>query len=48
MILVLASFIMGRIGSTCKPDQYLQYIYMLFPSFSLGYGLIKVTFCLSP
>ena len=42
MFLIMASFIMGRISSTCTADQNLQYIYMLLPAFSVGYGFVKV------
>ena len=42
MFLVMASFIMGRVSSTCHADQKLQYIYMLLPAFSVGYGFVKV------
>ncbi len=46
MILVMASFIMGRIPATCEVDGKLQGFYMLLPSYSLGYGFIKVNYAL--
>jgi hypothetical protein len=42
MFLIMASFIMGRVDSTCKADKSLQYIWMLLPSYSVGYGFVKV------
>jgi hypothetical protein len=42
MFLIMASFIMGRVDSTCEADKSLQYIWMLLPSFSVGYGFVKV------
>lgn len=44
MVLVLASFIMSQISSTCEANEGLKYIYFLFPGYSLGNGLVDLAF----
>ena len=44
MILMIASLIMSQISSTCRADQSLRYVWRLLPGFSLGNGLIALSF----
>ena len=44
MVLVLASFIMGLVKSTCEANKDLQYVFLLFPGYALGNGLIDLSF----
>ena len=43
MILLLASFIMQQIESTCKADRALRFIYRFLPGYSLGNGLLQLS-----
>jgi ATP-binding cassette, subfamily A (ABC1), member 3 len=44
MILVIASFVMGFIGDTCRVDRGMRFLYRLFPGFALGNGLLQLSF----
>jgi ABC-type Na+ transport system ATPase subunit NatA len=44
MVLMIASFIMGQVETTCRADEGLKYIYRLLPGFSLGNGLLQLAF----
>lgn len=44
MILVLASFIMRLVEATCEVNDDLQYLFMFFPGYALGTGLIDLSF----
>eukprot|EP01138_Halocafeteria_seosinensis_P013541 gb/GECG01013830.1/.p1 GENE.gb/GECG01013830.1/~~gb/GECG01013830.1/.p1 ORF type:complete len:1624 (+),score=205.04 gb/GECG01013830.1/:1-4872(+) len=44
MILVLASFIMAQLSSTCEADEALRYIYLFLPGYALGMGLVDLSF----
>ena len=43
MILLLASFIMQQIESTCKADRALRFVYRFLPGYSLGNGLLQLS-----
>ena len=43
VILLLASFIMQQIPSTCKADRGLRFVYRLIPGYSLGNGLLQLS-----
>jgi ABC-type multidrug transport system ATPase subunit len=43
MILLIASFIMQQIDSTCDADRGLRYIYRFLPGYSLGNGLLQLS-----
>ena len=42
-ILMLASFIMSQATDTCQVDGYMQYIYNVFPGYSLGNALLNLS-----
>ncbi len=42
LFLIMASFILGFIPSTCEANKGLQYIFNLLPSYALGKGLVNV------
>ena len=44
MILMIASLIMSQVSSTCRADESLRYVWRLLPGFSLGNGLITLSF----
>ena len=44
MILVLASFIMSQVDATCDVNQNLEYIFLFFPGYALGNGLVDLSF----
>ena len=44
LILVIVSFVLGLITDTCQINDSLRYIFMLFPGFALGNGLLQVSF----
>lgn len=43
VILLLASFVMQQIDSTCPADSALRFVYRLMPGFSLGNGLLQLS-----
>ena len=43
LVLLLASFIMHQIPSTCKADRSLRFVYRLIPGYSLGNGLLRLS-----
>eukprot|EP01138_Halocafeteria_seosinensis_P011391 gb/GECG01011634.1/.p1 GENE.gb/GECG01011634.1/~~gb/GECG01011634.1/.p1 ORF type:complete len:2040 (+),score=216.84 gb/GECG01011634.1/:1-6120(+) len=43
LVLLLASFIMHQIPSTCKADRALRFVYRLIPGYSLGNGLLRLS-----
>jgi len=44
MILMIASFIMGQVETTCRADEGLRFVYRLLPGFSFGNGLLQLSF----
>lgn len=44
LILVIASFVMSFIQSTCEADKTLRFFYRLLPGFALGNGLLQLSF----
>lgn len=44
MILMIASLIMSQVESTCRADQVLRFFYRLLPGYSLGNGLVSLSF----
>jgi ATP-binding cassette subfamily A (ABC1) protein 3 len=44
MVLMIASLIMSQVESTCQADKYMRFVYRLLPGFSLGNGLISLSF----
>eukprot|EP01138_Halocafeteria_seosinensis_P007062 gb/GECG01007221.1/.p1 GENE.gb/GECG01007221.1/~~gb/GECG01007221.1/.p1 ORF type:complete len:1912 (+),score=224.19 gb/GECG01007221.1/:1-5736(+) len=44
MIMVLASFIMSQVSSTCEANEGLKYIFLFFPGYALGNGLVDLAF----
>lgn len=48
LFLIMASFILGFIPSTCEANKGLQYIFNFLPSYALGKGLINVRACPHP
>lgn len=43
LVLLLASFVMQQISSTCDVDAQLKFLYRLFPGYSLGNGLMQLS-----
>lgn len=44
LILMIVSFVLARVDSTCGVNSWLQYIFMLLPGFSLANGLLNQSF----
>jgi len=43
IFLIMGSFVMGFVESTCEANKGLQYVFNLLPSYALGKGLVNVS-----
>jgi len=43
MLLLIASFVMQQIESTCKADRVLRFVYRVLPGYAMGNGLMQLS-----